>query len=111
MHLLTKNYFAGNKWLVLIGLVSGVAAAMILRGGSVFLVPSVGFFLLGFPYIARTPVARLLRVALLGFCLSLALVYAGRTWVPFTWVGFAGCPLFGAAIICFRYNPPTAKVS
>ncbi len=111
MRLLTKNYFAENKWLVLIGLVSGVVAAMILRGSPVFLVPSVGFFLLGFPYVARTPVARLLRIALIGFCLSLALVYAGRTWRPFAWIGLAGTSILGAVVVCLRYNPPTAEIT
>ena len=110
MRLLTQEYFLQNKRLVLFGAASGVVAAIILRGSLVLLGPAVAFFLLGFPYIAKTQAERLLRLTFVGSYLSLALVYFSKTFLPLAWIGFAGISILSAVTICLRYNPPATKL-
>ena len=112
MRLLTKGYLVENKWLVLFGVVSGIAfSTMLLRWPAEFLAGPSAFFLLNFPYAAKTQVERLLRAALLGLFLSLAIVYGGKTFWPLAWIGFIGSSIAGAIIVCLRYRPPVTEPS
>ena len=112
MRLLTKDYLLQNKWLVLIGMVLGVVlSAMFLRWPVEFLALAFGLLLVGFPYVAKTQVERMLRLVLIGFYISLALAYGGRTFLPLAYIGFAGSSILGAVIICLRYHPPAAEPS
>lgn len=84
---------------------------MLLRWPPEFLAPAVVLFLLNFPYVAKTPAERLLRLAKLGLCLSLILVYFGKTLLLLAWIGFCGSLILGAIVICLRYSPPVAEPS
>ncbi len=111
MCLLTKDYFVQNKWLALIGVVSGIAfSAMLLRWPLEPFAPVFGLYLLSFPYVVKTPTERLLRKTLIGLYLSFALVYGGKFLPPLAWLGFIGSSVLGAVVVCLRYNPPAVKL-
>ncbi len=110
MHLLTKEYFAQNKGMALFGAGLSLSAAVMLHFFPIAaFAPSAGMWLLNFPYIARTPAERGLRLVLIGLVLSLVLVYSAKWAWPLGVMGLIGSTVFGTCAICLRHCPPAAE--